>query len=899
MWYQGMKQTEAGIVWGIGLAESPDGIHWSKHAGNPVLTVGGEGEWDSLVRMEPEVIKDGGTYKMWFSGSDGGVWQTGYATSPDGVSWSTYAGNPVLAVGGGGSWDAQEADAPAVIKDGSVYKMWYTGCDAFYNACSIGYATSSNGTDWVKHAGNPVLAGTPGEWDEGKITFPAVIKNGDLYEMWYWSGGKIGRATSSNGTLWTKDANNPVLSQGQFGTDVRQPSVLLEGGVYRMWYRQGPNEDSSIGYAESSDGVQWTLWPRGAVLVPCEQYEVYLPVIMKRAVMPCNDEFNGGTLASCWSWVNENPSRWSLTARPGYLRLVTDSGDMGDKNLLLQEAPAGEFEVSTRLLFSPTSDFQMAGIVLWQDDDNYLALGRAYCGLPGPLCVGNGIYFDKMEGGTLGQTKFATATASQSEAHLKVVRRGNDYHGYYSEDGSTWSLIGSHAVGAGVSLSRLGLTAGQDLAGSQIPADFDWFRFSEPLPAADVIFHNGDILPLGGSLAADEAVGIRDGKIWVLGSEQGVMTFNGVKTEVIDLGGHALLPGFVDAHNHVFNRADYWGLGLEAAQQMVLENGITTMASAFTRGQLVDDLKALDGADKLRVRTNLYLSATDACGGLLGDWYKQHPPTDEPGEMLRIAGVKIYLDGGSCGCPAFSFSHPLCGTGDLWFSQTQANTIVSEIHNAGYQVAIHAVGDRAADQALNAIQNALGGQANTQRHRIEHSAILREDQLSRYSQIGIVPVIFANYPCEYGTPLPAPYGSWEWRWRDLLDANPGLSFAWHSDVPGMGPLSPLKSLYSLVTASETSKDGETTCADHAWLTNKTLTLAEGLEMMTSGAAYALFREDEVGSIRLGKYADLVILSTNPATANPESIKDIQVLMTMVGGKVEYCMTGSESLCPGQ
>jgi len=54
------------------------------------------------------------------------------------------------------------------------------------------------------------------------------------------------------------------------------------GARYRMWYRQGPADDTSIGYAESSDGIHWTLSPRGSVLVPCEQYEMYLPIIMSR-----------------------------------------------------------------------------------------------------------------------------------------------------------------------------------------------------------------------------------------------------------------------------------------------------------------------------------------------------------------------------------------------------------------------------------------------------------------------------------------------------------------------------------------------------------------------------------------------------------------------------------------
>jgi len=219
---------------------------------------------------------------MWFSGSDGSTYQTGYALSLNGVNWVAHPDNPVLPVGSNGSWDEQEANAPAVIKDGGLYKMWYTGCDALYEECSVGFAASLNEHDWVKHPGNPVLMGAPGEWDEGFIGWPAVLKNGDMFEMWYSSNGKIGRATSSNGVFWTKDANNPVLSGGWGGKAVWQPAVLLEDGTYKMWYRQGPAADSSIGYAESADGIHWTPSLRHTVLVPCEMCLLYLPIVMTR-----------------------------------------------------------------------------------------------------------------------------------------------------------------------------------------------------------------------------------------------------------------------------------------------------------------------------------------------------------------------------------------------------------------------------------------------------------------------------------------------------------------------------------------------------------------------------------------------------------------------------------------
>ena len=113
-------------------------------------------------------------------------------------------------------------------------------------------------------------------------------------------------------------------------------------------------------------------------------------------------------------------------------------------------------------------------------------------------------------------------------------------------------------------------------------------------------------------------------------------------------------------------------------------------------------------------------------------------------------------------------------------------------------------------------------------------------------------------------PPPVAYQGWEWRWPDLLTANPGVHFAWHSDRgSALFPLPPLMHLYSMVTANEVDVDGETICDTPAWLAHKMLTVEQVLPMMTIEAAYALFRDEEVGSLRAGKLADLVILSGNP------------------------------------
>ncbi|NIN68752.1 MAG: amidohydrolase family protein, partial [Anaerolineae bacterium] len=198
--------------------------------------------------------------------------------------------------------------------------------------------------------------------------------------------------------------------------------------------------------------------------------------------------------------------------------------------------------------------------------------------------------------------------------------------------------------------------------------------------------------------------------------------------------------------------------------------------------------------------------------------------------------------------------------------------VVADLQARGYQAAIHALGDRAIDQALVAIAAALDGQPNTLRHRIEHNTVLRPDMMVRYSEIGIIPVIFGYFPTcaslggsskfRYATPV--EYRTWTWPWRELLDANPGLPIAWHGDDPPMPPLDPLIDLYGFATRRQIAEDGSI-CEPPDWLAANTITVEEALRLMTTGSAYALFREKEVGSLAPGKLADLIVLSQNPVT----------------------------------
>jgi beta-xylosidase len=204
-----------------------------------------------------------------------------------------------------------------------------------------------------------------------------------------------------------------------------------------------------------------------------------LPAVAHLAVCAASwtDTFDGPTLDSRWFWLNEDPTHWSLTARPGFMRIIAQTGM---NNFLLQAEPAGDYIVETRVLFEPAYNIQRAGLVLIEDGENSLWLMRAFCSYGPPGCPGNAIYFDHGEGGVPVGGNFAMTTTSTDEAYLRIVRHGRAYTGYVSEDGVHWTLVGTHITGAGFAPVGVGVAANYTpLDAGEIPADFDYFTWTE------------------------------------------------------------------------------------------------------------------------------------------------------------------------------------------------------------------------------------------------------------------------------------------------------------------------------------------------------------------------------------------------------------------------------------
>ncbi len=429
---------------------------------------------------------------------------------------------------------------------------------------------------------------------------------------------------------------------------------------------------------------------------------------------------------------------------------------------------------------------------------------------------------------------------------------------------------------------------------------------ASPGGPADIIFTNGIVLTMDTANPTAEALAIQGDRILAVGTQNELLKLRGPTTTVVDLGGRTLMPGFVDAHAHLILAAQGSTDKFSQIQAEALQGGITTETEMGVTADLFNQLESYDAAGLMKIRWNVYFAYDTNCGDPLDhSWFKIYKQGQDVSGHVRTQGVKIWADGGSCHVPAVTFEYPGgYGQGDLYMTQDQLTGIVREVQSEGYQIGIHALGDRAIEQAQNAIAAALNGAPNTFRHRIEHNAVLHDALLPRYNQVGILPIIFGSYPtcwrvrstAQFKYAVPVNLGTWEWPWRALLEANPGIKAAWHSDYPVFPNIQPMAHLYGFVTRNQVADDGSI-CQAPDWLKQGAITADEALHIMTIHSAYALFREDEVGSLTPGKLADVIVLSDDPERVQPEAIKDIRVLMTMIGGTMEYCASESESLCP--
>jgi hypothetical protein len=245
---------------GLGHATSPDGVEWTMDPASPILTPGSGGAWDSGSLGPGAMMFKDGLFHLWYTGGEG----VGYATSPDGSVWTKYAGNPLLD-GVPGAFDGYGLEPRSVVYAEGAYRMWYTALDQPSGHLTIGYAESLDQVSWTRYPTPVVDSGREQDsaWDFRDVWGPSVVYDGSGYQMWY-SGagpgwGSIGYAWSTDGIVWSKHPDNPVIDGALIsGASASDAVVVFDGWTYHMWYLAGGGvwnfHPNVINYA-TSDGL--------------------------------------------------------------------------------------------------------------------------------------------------------------------------------------------------------------------------------------------------------------------------------------------------------------------------------------------------------------------------------------------------------------------------------------------------------------------------------------------------------------------------------------------------------------------------------------------------------------------------------------------------------------------
>ncbi len=320
-----------------------------------------------------------------------------------------------------------------------------------------------------------------------------------------------------------------------------------------------------------------------------------------------------------------------------------------------------------------------------------------------------------------------------------------------------------------------------------------------------------------------------------------------------------------------------------------LERGLTTVTEMGISATEYGAYSALRAADRLPTRSALFLNGNDP--QLLDDWFGRGPELD-PEARLVVRGVKLYSDGalGSRGAALVeSYSDDPGNVGLLITGNAEMSSICERALESGFQVATHAIGDRGNLVTLDAFESCFGEPRPEARFRVEHAQVMRLADIERMARLG---VIASMQPTHATSDMP-----WAedrvgperivggYAWRKVLEAGGRLALG--SDFP-VESADPRLGLYSAVTRQDL--DGS---PEGGWYPEELLTREEALRGFTLDAAHSLFLENEIGSLEVGKRADLVVFADDIVAAPAARLPRIAVDMTLVDGMVVYEREGTQ------
>jgi len=283
-------------------------------------------------------------------------------------------------------------------------------------------------------------------------------------------------------------------------------------------------------------------------------------------------------------------------------------------------------------------------------------------------------------------------------------------------------------------------------------------------------------------------------------------------------------------------------------------------------------LEELNKEKKLPIRIRVYLKLNDLN-------YLKYEKI-QGNNFLKILGIKIFTDG-SLGARTAALNEPynddIKNFGVILLNEEELQKIVKEVNDLNFQLAIHAIGDKAIDLTINSLEK-VKDDIKKLRHRIEHASVIREDQIEKLSKLKVCVCVqphFIKSDFWVVKRVGEKRAKWVYPFKSMFKK---IILGFSTDAP-VEPVNPFETIYSAV-----KRDNEELIK---YTNEECLSLEESFYCYTLGSAYLLFEEKNLGSLDVGKFADFIVLDKDPFEVNLEEIKNLRILMTVVGGEIKF------------
>ncbi len=318
-----------------------------------------------------------------------------------------------------------------------------------------------------------------------------------------------------------------------------------------------------------------------------------------------------------------------------------------------------------------------------------------------------------------------------------------------------------------------------------------------------------------------------------------------------------------------------------AAIKEVNRLGLTSVHDAGVDAPVIDVYEDLARAGNYSLRNYVMIRSDDST---LARYFRRGPQNALYDGHLWIRAIKISADGalGSRGAALLDpYTDDPHNSGLILTPPDRIRAVAVRALRNGFQLNVHAIGDRGNRVVLDAFEAALREVPSADhRFRVEHAQILHQDDIPRFAQLDVIPSMQSTHQTSdmYWVPNRLGYSRslGAYAWRSLL--NTGVVIPNGTDFP-VESVNPMFTFQSAITRQD-----ENGWPVGGWFADQRMTREEALKSITLWPAYAAFQEHDLGSLTAGKYADFVVLDRDIMTVAPEQIRGTQVLATYIAGR---------------